>query len=662
MRDRQLRPRGPVELSRSAPSALESITPASPAAVASERTGSSVRVRLGGISLVAIGLFTVLLVRLWGLQVVQGPALNRVAAAETSQVISTPAPRGELLASGGQVLAGDIPEQVASITTTIDSSGQRVASSLAERDLAALIPGLTSSQIVAEVNSPSVSPHEAVPVAFNLSQDEILAINGNAAQYPGVTVTQEWVRRYPYGELATPTIGYVGQIDPAELKSLGGSYTENDVVGQYGLEKQYEKVLQGTPGTKTLVVDRVGDVVGNLRSTPAKPGGNVVLHLDLGLQQAVNTALAKELGALHAAGSPAPWAAATAEDPRNGALLAISSLPTYNDNWWIPAMSESRYASLQNGPLINYAASSEQPPGSTFKLATATAALNDGLINADTTIDDPGSFTIGNVTLHDSESAGLGNVNIVSALAESSDVFFYTLGEWFSNDTKRYGQTPIQDVANDYGLGVPSGVDLPTDEVSVGYVDSLKVRQSLFKEDPLAFGPPTWYPADNVEMAFGQGETVVDTLELATAYSTFANGGTRYAPELASEIENSGGKVVTRIKPRIMGHVPLPASTKALLQAGFNGAVRGPGGTATSDFVGFDFNTWNLAGKTGTATVSNNQNTPETSWFVGFGGPKPGPDRYVVSVEISKGGYGAAAAGVVARAIFNYLYTHPITN
>ena len=504
-------------------------------------------------------------------------------------------------------------------------------------------------------------------MAFNLSEDEILAINGNAAQYPGVTVTQEWVRKYPYAELATPTIGYVGTIDSAELKSLGGSYTENDIVGQYGLEKHYEKVLQGDPGTKTLVVDRVGDVVGTLGSTPSKPGDNVVLNLDLGLQQAVNAALSKELGALHAAGSPAPWAAATVEDPRSGAVLAISSLPTYNDNWWIPAMSDSRYASLQNGaadPLINYAANSEQPPGSTFKLAPATAALNSGLINADTTIDDPGSFTIGNppITLHDSESSGLGNVNVVSALAESSDVFFYTLGEWFFNDTNRYGQTPIQNIANDYGLGVPSGVDLPADEVSVGWVDSLKVRQSLFKEDPLVYGEPTWYPADNVEMAFGQGETVVDTLELATAYSTFANGGTRYAPELASEIDNSAGKVLTRIKPKVMGHVPLPASTKSLLQQGFDGAVQSPGGTATSDFTGFDFSTWNLAGKTGTATVSTDQSVPDTSWFVGFGGPKPGPARYAVSVEISKGGYGAAAAGVVARAIFNYLYSHPTSN
>jgi penicillin-binding protein 2 len=339
------------------------------------------------------------------------------------------------------------------------------------------------------------------------------------------------------------------------------------------------------------------------------------------------------------------------------------SAPSYDDNWWEPFMTTTHYNELKEAPgdpLLNYAVNSEEPPGSTFKLASATAALNDGLITADTTVDDTGSYTIGTTTLHDSESSGLGVVNVVSALAESSDVFFYNVGDWFYQDSSRFGAAPIQKVANEYGIGAPTGVDLPPDEVATGWVDSLATRKALYQEDPSVYGPPTWYPADNVEMAFGQGKTVTDTVEMANAYATFADGGIRYAPELASAIESPSGKVIEQIAPKLLGKVSLPPSTRSLLSAGFAGTVRSTGGTANEVFSGFDFTSGSVAGKTGTATVSPNTNIPTTAWFVAYGGPNTDPSEYTVAVEISEAGYGAEAAAPVARSIFEYLQKHPM--
>jgi penicillin-binding protein 2 len=338
----------------------------------------------------------------------------------------------------------------------------------------------------------------------------------------------------------------------------------------------------------------------------------------------------------------------------------MASYPTYNDNDWIPAMSSVTYDTLsheEGEPFNNYALVGAEAPGSTFKLATATAALDDGLITPDYTYVDPGSFTLptGQV-LDDAPGDTGGDFDLSSAISYSSDVFFYHLGELFYDQSARYGATPIQTVATEYGLGVPSAIDLPN--VNDGQVDSLAERTLLHRTEPALYGPPTWYVGDNVEMAFGQGETLVTPLEVANAHATFANGGTRYAPEVAAAIEGPNGALVRRIAPKVIDRVALPASTYQAMLAGFQGAVSSPIGTAYADFRGFDFAKWNLAGKTGTATTANT--TEPVSWFVAFGGPKGQPATYAFCVEIDEAGYGADAAAPVVRELADYLMAHPL--
>ena len=622
--------------------------------------------RLSIAAVVVVGMFATLLVRLWSLQVLQGRRLNAASEQTTTRAVVTPAPRGEILARGGQALARDAFEWVVTVETTPGAQGARIADPAVKRRLVALIPGLSVKGIDADLTSNQFSPYQPIPVAFDVPPSAVLYIEQHESEFPGVIAQQESVRDYPYVGVATQTLGYVRQITAPELAELARyGYYEGEIVGQAGLEKQYELYLQGKSGVVTEAVDPSGQVVRTVSTKPAKPGGSLVLNVDLGLEQDVSRSLADEVSVLHASGKAAPLGAAVVLDSRNGQVLAMASYPSYDDNWWITGMTTARYALLNSEvgyPLNNWAVQGFQPPGSTFKLVTATAALNTGIITPWTLIDDTGTYPLpGSKPLRDADNVPLGNINVVTALTRSSDVFFYTLGGRFWEDQSRYGVTPIQDEAHLYGLGVPSGIDLPQDEVQNGWVDSQQVRRLLHKQAPKVYAD-TWYLGDNVEMAFGQGETVVTPIQLATAYATFANGGTRYAPELAASVISPTGKVLKRFAPRVVAHVTMSALTRQTILTGLEGVVQSPLGTAYGDFIGFNFAKWNIAGKTGTATVTVSDVVQPTSWFVAFGGPRGQVPRYVVCVEINQAGFGASAAAPVVRQIFNYLYTHGISS
>ncbi len=258
--------------------------------------------------------------------------------------------------------------------------------------------------------------------------------------------------------------------------------------------------------------------------------------------------------------------------------------------------------------------------------------------------------------LHNSEGeGGFGSIDITTALTVSSDDFFYNLGALFYGATGKYGPTPIQDFANAYSLGEQTGIDLPG-ETTAARVDSQAERVKLHAENPVAFPNTYWYTGDNVEMAFGQGGTVITPIEQAVAYATFANGGTRYAPQVAAAIVSSSGKVVKRFTPQVVGHVNLPPSTFQPMLAGFEGAVNSPNGTAYG-VPGLGSFPGGVAGKTGTADTEPGKEP--TGWFVGFG-PINDP-QYVVVCVIDQAGFGVTASAPVVGQIYNYLASHPVT-
>ncbi|HYA68014.1 MAG TPA: penicillin-binding protein 2, partial [Acidimicrobiales bacterium] len=621
-------------------------------------------VRLRVLGLVVMALFSLMLVRLWYLQVLDSSAYSRTVVANQVRPVEIPAPRGLILDRSGQTLVGN------QVTQDITLSRQAAEQHPEVIDELAALLGIPVATIEADLVDDQYSLYKPVPVTQDAPMADVLYIGEHASQFPGVSTVAETTRTYPLGEAGVQMLGYVGQIS-----KLVPGYQLGDQIGRAGLEAQYEQALRGTPGVQRVEVDATGQVVGSLGSTPPTAGADLVTNIDSGLETTLQNALDQQITSLRGTIDPSTHrvittsgGAAVALDPQTGAVLAVVSAPTYDPTWWQPYMSTAHYATLSlpssNFPLIDRVIQGLYTPGSTFKLATATAALNTGLIGPGTDYDDTGSYVIpgcspgapGCVTYHDNDGEAAGTVNVTGAITVSSDVFFYNLGAQFWDNRAKYGKTPIQDAANQLGFGVPTGIDLPgeTDEARV---DSPDVVAREHAQDPAAYPNAGWYTGNNLEMAFGQGGTVVTPLEEAVAYSTFANGGTRYAPQIGAGVVDSSGKVLQSFKPRALDRVEYSPGAYQALLSGFEGVVQNPKGTAYGAFTGFPLTTFPLAGKTGTASGANG--TVPTSWFVAWG-PEPDP-QYLIAVVVEAGGFGATAAAPVVRSGFDYIVSHPLS-
>ncbi|HUY30451.1 MAG TPA: penicillin-binding transpeptidase domain-containing protein [Acidimicrobiales bacterium] len=636
------------------------------------RKGAHLGLRLSVVAVVVVGLFAVLVLRLWSIQVLGYAAARSRAIQIFTTTVAIQPPRGAIVARDGQVLAKDNATYVVTLACPTSQRSLCPQQDAAVIQRLAPLLGKTVAQIDASVTSNQIGPFAPAPIAVGVPFSVVAYIAEHQSEFPGVSEPKTYLRTYPAQGLASQVVGYVGAISAQEYaqyskaKYAAYGYVPQDTqFGQSGIEQQYELALHGKPGVSTIEVNDVGQDVGTRSTTEPTPGDEVVLNMDTGLEKALTNDLARQVGALRSGSvpggaQPATYAAAAVIDPRNGHVLALASYPGYNDNVWVPAISDKAYKALtppasQAQPLVDYAVSNGSPPGSTFKLATATAALQDGLITPYDYVDDTGSFTVGNITLHNAGGEVLGPVNVTSALTESSDIFFYTMGQRFWDAQGRFGLMPIQHMAALYGLGVPSGIDLPN--VSAGQVDSPVLRRQLHAYDPAAYPTTSYYVGDNVEMAFGQGETLLTPLEIANAYATFANGGTRYAPEMAAALVSPAG-TVRRMAPKVVDHVKMSATTYQAILQGLEGVVSNPKGTAYAEFQGFNLTKWLVAGKTGTATITHN--APPTSWFVAFAGPRGQAPRYAVAVEIAQAGYGAQASAPVVRSVLDYLYAHGV--
>ena len=622
-------------------------------------------VALGGFFAI---LFGFLVLRLFTLQVVDAQSIKAAATATQVRVVPLEAPRGEITDRSATILVGNQVSQEIVLSRLEASQHPAVVGQVAA------LTNQTPAQVQAILNNVKYDPYQPAPIQTNASAATIQFLQEHPEQFPGVSVQETTSRSYPQGGTSgTHVLGYVGAISPTQLtENKGKGYTQASAYGQSGIEQFYQSPLRGTNGSQSIEVNAQGQVAGVVSQTNPIPGDTVVLNLDLGLQQTLQTALEQQILADRQSVDqrsgkvpPAPNGAAIVMDPRSGAILAMASYPTYDLAQFVGGITQANLNGiLGSGALNNYAISGLYTPGSTFKMITATAALQNGLIGAGQYVNDTGTFTVpsciaggAGCVFVDDEAGGVGEVNITGALTASSDYYFYNLGYLFAAQTTKYGKQPIQDVAAQYGLGQASGIDLLGG--SVGRVDSAIERQKLHASAPKAFPNTTWYQGDNIEMAFGQGATAVTPLEMAIAYSTFLNGGTRYAPEVAAGLVSSSGELIRQYPPRVTGHVALtPAISDPILQ-GLLGVVQSPNGTAYETFkqyAHFNEATFSVGGKTGTA--SNAPGQEPNSWFVGFG-PNPNP-QYVIVCVIDQGGYGASAAAPVVAQTFNWLATNPV--
>ena len=641
-----------------------------------EEVPSRPRVRIRVVGAIVFVLFAVMALRLWDLQVINRHQYASAVNQDVLRTVTIPPPRGLIVDRRDTVLAGNKVEN-----EVVLSRAEAVSNPAIVGKVAALC-GITPTSVRAALTDLQYNSYEPVPVLQNASPALVQYLSTHRSEFPGVTVVQVTVRDYPQGgTTATQVLGYTGPITATLLKKdANQGYTPTSQIGKAGVEAVEQRYLRGKPGRETLEVTPTGTPVGVVRKTPPVQGDTVELNITASLQKYAQQALTQDMAAdrthLTFGHHPAaPNGAAVVLNANTGAVLALTSNPSYSLTEWVGGISTANYDALKAGctvatgacPLNDYAIQGLYTPGSTFKLATATAALQDGLIGISTTIDDTGVFTVrshgyptcvGKCTFHDATAFDAGIITIRLGLTESDDYFFYTLGLHFWRTRARYGATAIQKVAHEYGFGDLTGIDLPG-EVQ-GRVDSQRVREALHSQTPKAFPNTSWYPATNLEMAFGQGETVVTPIEEAVAYATFADHGIRHQPEVVGAIVTPGGRVVKRVAPRVTGHVTISTANYQAMLQGFIGVTHTPKGTAYAIFQQYSHvpSSYVIAGKTGTATTATSTVRAPNAWFVGFG-PIGAPTQYVVAVAVAQGGYGDQAAAPAVANIFNYLYAHP---
>jgi penicillin-binding protein 2 len=623
---------------------------------------STAHLRLTVVIVVTACLFGSLLARLWFLQVINAPTAQLVSEGNGVRIVYTEAPRGDILDDQGRVLVGNVNEPVIEVQRQQVPTGSPVVARLAA------LMGTSVSTVDGLIANDQYAPFTPVPVLQSATPAQILYVQEHQSLFAGVEATTETVRSYsPLGIAAANIVGYVGQITGTQLTKLAAAgYQPGDQIGQAGVEATYESVLRGTPGITRVQVNSQGQVLGDLSSSPPVQGHDLRLSIDGVVQQEAVDALEQGLAAaktqydsVTSRDFDAPAGSAVVEDPQNGTILALATYPCFDPRQFVGGISEADYRALMGPaayePLLDRTIQGAYAPGSTFKLVTATAALKDGLITPTQVFADHGSIKIGNQTFHNDDGEVLGDITMSQAITESSDVFFNQLGADFWDDRATLGDDALQKVAEAYGFGEPTGIDLPDEDP--GLVPSPKTVAEAYKQYPQDYATGTWYTGDSAQMAIGQFEDEVTPLQLANAYSSFANGGTVYQPRVALDAQTQSGRVVHTYLSKVHATVMLPAADHASMLQGFEGVVSNPKGTAYGDFANTPLAGDDIAGKTGTAQVTG-AGKQATSVFTSFA-PASNP-RYEVTALCEDAGYGATIAAPVVRQIYDQLFGLPL--
>ena len=585
---------------------------------------------LGGIALV---MFAVVFLRLWYLQVLSGD--HYLAQANNNRVreIKTPAPRGKIVDRNGRTLVDNRPAQVVQIEPDKLPKTQAEKTQLYTR--LGRVLHMTRREIRTSVRAQlRAVPFSSAIVKTDVKRPVVAYLSEHASSFPGVTVEPIWLRSYPYRTTAAHIFGTVGEVTEQQMKERRyAGVAQGDRVGQSGIEYSYDRFLRGKNGARRVLVDAAGDPRGKLGSVPPVPGHQLRLSLDLDVQRTGQQAISGDAGAF------------VVMDVHSGAVLGLGSNPSFDPNIFSKGIKQKDFDRLRspaNGsPLTDRAIQGGYPIGSTFKLITATAALQGGLITPDTTKYDPGYLKVGGVTFRNAEGAVRGALALRKALEVSDDVFFYQLGLEAYNTGKG---TLIQRWAKRYGFGQFTGIDISGEQP--GLIPTPTWRNNLFKKK-LTDRP--WSPGDNINLSVGQGDVQVSPLQLAVAYAALANGGTLLRPHLGERIEDTNGRVIQEFQTRSKRKIHVAPQNRQAIIDGLRAAASGPNGTSTAVFKGFPIP---IAGKTGTAEKGLGRK--DQSWYVALA---PYPDfKYVVVVTAEHGGFGADTAAPEARKILAALF------
>jgi penicillin-binding protein 2 len=585
---------------------------------------------LGGIALV---LFAVIFFRLWYLQVLSGDRYLAEANDNRVREIKVQAPRGEIVDRDGHTLVDNRPSLAVKITP--DKLPRQQAHKTALYKRLGRVLGMSPREIRTTVREQlRAQPFATATVKPDVSRPVFSYILEKQERFPGVTVERVFLREYPHKQIGAHLFGTVGEVTRAQLKDERyRGVTQGDRVGQSGIEYSYDRFLRGQNGATRVQVDALGTLKGRLGEKEPRQGQRLRLSVDLDVQRVGQEALAGRRGAF------------VVMDVNTGEIRALGSAPSFDPNIFAKVIRQKdfdRLSSKELGePLANRAVQGLYPTGSTFKLITATAALEGGLITPGTVMFDGGSLKVGGVTFKNAGGAAHGALALRQALSVSSDVFFYRLG--LEANGAGDGRV-LQRWASRLGLGHTTGIDLPGE--SGGLIPTPEWRNRLFKKGQT---DRPWSAGDNINLAVGQGDLQADPLQMAVAYATIANGGKVVRPHLGQRIEDSDGRVVQEFETPVRRRLPINPEYRQAILDGLHSAASSPGGTSQPVFKDFPIP---VAGKTGTAEKGLGR--ADQSWYVALA-PYPKP-RYVVAVTDEAGGFGAETAAPDARRILAALF------
>ena len=589
-----------------------------------------------GAILIAFGLLSI---RLFYLQVIRYDDLNAQAENNRTAIVPIVPNRGVIMDRNGIVLATNYSAY------TLEITASKVVAPLDEvvEQLAGVIDIQNRDRRRFKKLLSESKSFESVPIRTRLTDEEVARFAAQRYRFPGVDIRARLFRSYPYNQLASHVIGYIGRINTAEKAKIeesddAGNYRGTDYIGKLGVEQSYEAQLHGTTGVQEMETSAGGRAVRRLNSSQAVPGNSVVLSIDIKLQKLVEDLYGKRRGAL------------VALDPKTGEILAFVSKPTFDPNLFVDGIDSENWQALNESldkPLLNRALRGTYPPGSTYKPFMALAALQTGKRSEKTLIPDPGYFQFGNHRFRDDKEGGHGMVDMYKSIVESCDTYYYTLARDMGVDLMHDQMKPL-------GFGQITGIDIMGE--SRGVLPSTEWKRTTYKKPE----QQRWYSGETISLGIGQGYNSFTMLQIAHATGTVANNGLKMKPHLVREVLDVETKVSTPVAKEPVGQLPLTPENLDIIKKGMIGV--NIEGTSASSFVGAQYVS---AGKTGTAqvyTVKQNEKYNASSidermrdhaLFVAFA-PADDP-KVALAMVVENAGFGAQNAAPIARRVFDFV-------
>jgi len=585
-----------------------------------------VRERVRWLYVLVVLAFLALITRLAFLQIFQGERYTFLSENNRIRLKRIAGTRGMIFDRQGQLLVDSrpsfdlifTPEDAEDATGTLSQLARYLGRD--EKELLAIF----------EANKERLA-FEELTLGKDVDWPTVVAVETHQLDLPGITLRTRPRRNYAEGPKGAHILGYLGEIGSKQLKALKHQgYASGDEMGQYGLERRWENFLRGQSGGQQVEVDALGRRMRVLHEVPDVPGYTVHLTLDRELQETAFAALQGKEGTV------------VALDVNSGAVLAMVSTPAFDPNVFARGVKAEEWRALikdQLRPLNNRATQGQYPPGSTFKIIMAIAGLEEGVLQPESQISDPGFYFFGNRQFRDWKKGGHGAVDLHRAIVESCDVYFYQLGT-------RLGIDKIAKWARAFGLGEKTGIAL--DDEKSGIVPDTEWKRKRFRQP--------WFPGETVSIAIGQGYLTVTPLQMANMTAAVANGGTLYRPWIVRKVESVTGAVIRQYGPEKIRSIAIKPETLERLHNGLADVVKlpsGTGGAARTNIVA-------IAGKTGTAQVVEMKGAylkseqlsyfnRDHAWFVSYA-PVENP-QIAVAVLVEHGGHGGSAAAPMAKKV-----------